>query len=63
MSTSTVAVDHAPIGERGAARAEGLSKVYGVGDTQVVALDNVTSSFRSNGSRRSWAPRVPASPP
>ena len=45
MSTSTVAVDHAPLGERGAARAEGLSKVYGVGETQVVALDNVTVEF------------------
>ena len=45
MSTSTVAVDQAPLGERGAARAEGLSKVYGVGETQVVALDNVTVQF------------------
>jgi len=45
VSTSTVAVGQAPLGERGAARAEGLSKVYGVGETQVVALDNVTVQF------------------
>ncbi len=45
MSTSSVAVGTAPLGERGAARAEGLSKVYGAGDTKVVALDNITIQF------------------
>ena len=40
---------NAPASETGerlaAARVEGLSKVYGTGDTRVVALDDVTLAF------------------
>lgn len=45
-----------------AARATELSKVYGAGETQVVALDRVTVDFPQGSSRRSWARRVPGSP-
>lgn len=44
-STPTAPLEPAPSSELGAARAEGLSKVYGTGETKVVALDNVTVSF------------------
>ena len=40
------------------ARAEGLCKVYGTGDAQVVALDHVTVEFGRADSLRSWALRV-----
>jgi putative ABC transport system ATP-binding protein len=44
VSTSTPTSPPAPTGW-GAARAEALTKVYGEGETQVVALDDVTVSF------------------
>ena len=44
-----------------AARATDLTKVYGQGETQVVALDAVSVDFGRASSPRSWAPPAPAS--
>ena len=46
-----------------AARAPSLTKVYGQGETQVVALDHVSVDFAAASSPRSWARPAPASPP
>ncbi|MFE1786349.1 ATP-binding cassette domain-containing protein, partial [Streptomyces sp. NPDC059506] len=49
MTTSSTAVpSHAPgTTAVAAARATGLSKVYGSGETRVVALDNVSVDFHA----------------
>ena len=43
--SSVSATTQPPATSNPAARAEGLSKIYGTGDTQVVALDDVTVGF------------------
>lgn len=45
-----------------AARATELSKVYGQGETQVVALDRVSVDFRQAEFTAIMGPRGPASP-
>ncbi|MFF4221514.1 ABC transporter ATP-binding protein [Streptomyces abikoensis] len=44
--TAAYAVPHSPAGGAVAARATGLSKVYGQGETRVAALDSVSVEFR-----------------
>ncbi len=46
-----------------AARATELSKIYGQGETQVVALDRVSVDFRQAEFTAIMGPPGPASPP
>jgi len=43
--STTPTIEPAPTARLTAARAQSLTKIYGEGETQVVALDNVTTSF------------------
>lgn len=63
QAATTPTTPQAPAHAGAAACAADLSKVYGEGETRVVALDSVSVEFGAAGSPRSWVRPAPASRP